>query len=36
VNIPLNLIIIIVILSVFLHLAANYIAYLLGIKDVWY
>ena len=36
VHIPLNLIIIIVILSVFLHLAANYIAYLLGIKDVWY
>jgi CDP-2,3-bis-(O-geranylgeranyl)-sn-glycerol synthase len=36
VNIPLNLIILIVILSVFLHLAANYIAYLLGLKDVWY
>ncbi len=36
VNIPLNLIILIVILSVFLHLAANYIAYLLKLKDVWY
>ncbi len=34
--IPLNLIILIVIISIFLHLAANSIAYLLGMKDVWY
>ncbi len=34
--IPLNLVILIIIISVFLHLAANSIAYFLGIKDVWY
>jgi CDP-2,3-bis-(O-geranylgeranyl)-sn-glycerol synthase len=34
--IPLNLIIIIIILTFFLHILTNIIAYLLGIKDVWY
>jgi CDP-2,3-bis-(O-geranylgeranyl)-sn-glycerol synthase len=36
VTIPLNLIIIIIISTAFFHLAANTIAYLLGLKDVWY
>jgi CDP-2,3-bis-(O-geranylgeranyl)-sn-glycerol synthase len=34
--IPLEMIILIFILSIFLHLGANIIAYLLGMKDVWY
>jgi len=34
--IPLNLVILIIIISVFLHVAANSIAYFLGMKDVWY
>lgn len=34
--IPLNLIILIIVLSIFLHLGANIIAYLLGMKKVWY
>ncbi|OPX59229.1 MAG: hypothetical protein A4E25_01274 [Methanobacterium sp. PtaB.Bin024] len=34
--IPLNLIITIIVISVFLHLGANIIAYLLGMKNVWY
>lgn len=34
--IPFNLIVLILILSLFLHLGANIIAYLLGMKDVWY
>jgi CDP-2,3-bis-(O-geranylgeranyl)-sn-glycerol synthase len=36
VAIPFNLIILIIIISLFLHLGANIIAYLLGMKDVWY
>ena len=36
VSIPLNLIIVIVIITLFLHLGANIIAYLLGMKNVWY
>ncbi|AIS32316.1 MULTISPECIES: CDP-2,3-bis-(O-geranylgeranyl)-sn-glycerol synthase [Methanobacterium] len=36
VMIPLSLIIIIVVISVFLHLGTNIIAYLLGLKNVWY
>jgi CDP-2,3-bis-(O-geranylgeranyl)-sn-glycerol synthase len=36
VSIPLNLIILIIIISIFLHLGANIIAYLLGMKNVWY
>jgi CDP-2,3-bis-(O-geranylgeranyl)-sn-glycerol synthase len=34
--IPFQLIIVILVISVFLHLGANIIAYLLGMKDVWY
>lgn len=34
--IPLNMIIIILIISVVLHLLTNMIAYLIGMKDVWY
>lgn len=34
--IPLNLILIIIISTAFFHVAANTIAYLLGLKDVWY
>ena len=34
--IPFNLIILIIIISIFLHLGANIIAYLLGMKNVWY
>jgi CDP-2,3-bis-(O-geranylgeranyl)-sn-glycerol synthase len=34
--IPFNLIITIFIISIFLHLGANIIAYLLGMKNVWY
>ena len=34
--IPLNLIILIIIITIFLHLGANIIAYLLGMKNVWY
>jgi CDP-2,3-bis-(O-geranylgeranyl)-sn-glycerol synthase len=33
---PVNIIILILIISVVLHLSANIIAYLVGIKDVWY
>ncbi len=36
VAIPFNLIIAIIIISIFLHLGANTIAYLLGMKNVWY
>lgn len=36
VTIPMNIIILIIIITVFLHLAANIIAYLLGLKNVWY
>ncbi len=36
VTLPLNLILIILIITAFLHVAANTIAYLLGMKDVWY
>lgn len=36
VTIPFNLIIVIVIITVFLHLGSNIIAYLLGMKNVWY
>lgn len=36
ITMPLNLLIIILVLSAFLHLAANLSAYFLGIKDVWY
>lgn len=36
VSIPFNLIIAIIIISIFLHLGANTIAYLLGMKNVWY
>jgi len=36
VMIPLSLIIIILVISVFLHLGTNMIAYLLGLKNVWY
>ncbi len=36
IKLDLNLIIIILIMSVILHLATNMIAYLIGIKDVWY
>ena len=36
VMIPLSLIIIIVVISVFLHLGTNIIAYLLGLKNIWY
>ena len=34
--IPLNMIIIILIISIVLHLLTNIIAYLIGMKDVWY
>ncbi|OEC87034.1 MULTISPECIES: CDP-2,3-bis-(O-geranylgeranyl)-sn-glycerol synthase [Methanobacterium] len=34
--IPLNMIIIILIISIVLHLLTNMIAYLIGMKDVWY
>jgi CDP-2,3-bis-(O-geranylgeranyl)-sn-glycerol synthase len=34
--IPVEMIVIILVISVFLHLGANIIAYLLGIKKVWY
>ena len=34
--IPINMILLILIISVVLHLSANIIAYLIGIKDVWY
>jgi CDP-2,3-bis-(O-geranylgeranyl)-sn-glycerol synthase len=34
--IPAEMIVIILLISIFLHLGANIIAYLLGIKDVWY
>ena len=33
---PLEMIVIILVLTLFLHLGANIIAYLLGIKEVWY
>ena len=36
VAIPIYLIIVILIISLFLHLGANTIAYLLGMKNVWY
>lgn len=36
VTIPLNLIVLIIIISAFLHLFANIIAYFTGVKDVWY
>ncbi|CDG64799.1 MAG: CDP-2,3-bis-(O-geranylgeranyl)-sn-glycerol synthase [Methanobacterium sp.] len=36
VMIPLSLIIIILVISIFLHLGTNIIAYLLGLKNVWY
>ncbi|NYB52239.1 MAG: CDP-2,3-bis-(O-geranylgeranyl)-sn-glycerol synthase [Methanobacteriaceae archaeon] len=36
ITIPFNLIIFIIIISLFLHLGANIIAYLLGMKNVWY
>jgi CDP-2,3-bis-(O-geranylgeranyl)-sn-glycerol synthase len=36
VSIPVILIVTIIIITLFLHLGANIIAYLLGIKDVWY
>jgi CDP-2,3-bis-(O-geranylgeranyl)-sn-glycerol synthase len=36
VYIPFNMIILIIIITVFLHLGANIIAYLFGMKDVWY
>jgi len=36
VTIPLSVIILIIIFSAILHLAANTIAYLLGLKNVWY
>ncbi len=34
--IPLEMIILIIIITVFLHLLTNIIAYLIGMKDVWY
>ena len=34
--IPLNMIIIILIISIVLHILTNMIAYLIGMKDVWY
>ena len=34
--IPIEMIVIILVISVFLHLGANIIAYLLGLKKVWY
>jgi len=34
--IPLEMIVLILIISIFLHLGANIIAYLFGIKKVWY
>lgn len=34
--IPLNMIILILIISIVLHLLTNMIAYLIGMKDVWY
>lgn len=34
--IPLNIVVLIVIFTVILHLLTNTIAYLLGLKDVWY
>jgi CDP-2,3-bis-(O-geranylgeranyl)-sn-glycerol synthase len=34
--IPLNMIIFILIISIVLHLLTNIIAYLIGMKDVWY
>jgi CDP-2,3-bis-(O-geranylgeranyl)-sn-glycerol synthase len=34
--IPVEMIVVILIISIFLHLGANIIAYLLGMKNVWY
>ena len=34
--IPLNMIILILLITIFLHLITNIIAYLIGMKDVWY
>ncbi len=34
--IPVEMIVIILVISIFLHLGANIIAYLLGLKNVWY
>lgn len=34
--IPFEMIVVILVISVFLHLGANIIAYLLGLKNVWY
>ena len=34
--IPVEIIVVILVISVFLHLGANIIAYLLGMKNVWY
>lgn len=36
VTIPLEIIVLILIFTIILHVAANTIAYLLGLKDVWY
>jgi len=36
VTIPLEIILLILVYTVILHVAANTIAYLLGLKDVWY
>ena len=36
VSIPLDLIVLIIIITLFLHLGSNIIAYLIGMKDVWY
>lgn len=36
VSIPINMIILILIISIVLHLLTNMIAYLIGMKDVWY
>lgn len=34
--IPVEMIVVILVISVFLHLGANIVAYLTGLKDVWY
>jgi CDP-2,3-bis-(O-geranylgeranyl)-sn-glycerol synthase len=34
--IPFNLILLIIVLTIFLHIGTNIIAYLLGLKNVWY
>lgn len=34
--IPFEMIVVILVISIFLHLGANIIAYLLGLKNVWY